>query len=230
MAIKDLVIFGAGGFGREATELVEDINTEKKQWNLLGYIDQTPAKQGKVINNYPILGNLDWLEKNTGHPLWIVCAVARPTDKYRLIASLSSFQLYFANLIHPAARISRSVQLGCGNIICWNSFLSTDVRIGSHVALNPGCRIGHDTAVQDYSSLYWDITLAGNVQVHEGCEIGSKTVVIPEKEIGRWSIIGAGATVTHDIPEYCTAVGVPARPIKHLKNLVETHSPKGLMI
>lgn len=212
--MKDLVIFGAGNFGRETADLVEDINGEQKQWNLLGYIDETPEKQGSLINKYPVLGGLAWLEKNTGHPLWLVCAVADPRDKSHLIRALSRFPLHFANLIHPDAKLSRSVQLGSGNILCWNTFLSTDVQIGSYVTINPGCKIGHDTIIRDYTSLYWDITLAGNVLIREGCEIGSKAVIIPEKKVGRWSIVGAGAVVIHDIPEYCTAVGVPAKPVK----------------
>jgi acetyltransferase-like isoleucine patch superfamily enzyme len=39
-------------------------------------------------------------------------------------------------------------------------------------------------------------------------------VITKGVDIGDYSIIGAGAVVTKDIPKYCVAAGVPARPIK----------------
>jgi sugar O-acyltransferase (sialic acid O-acetyltransferase NeuD family) len=213
LTIKDLVIFGAGNFGREVTELVNDINKDKKQWNLLGYIDETIEKQGAMINKYRVLGNFDWLEQNSGFNLWTVCAVANPKDKFCIINKLAGLNVKFANLIHPVAKLSKTVQLGIGNIICWNTFLSTDTRIGNHVALNPGCGIGHDTVIEDYSTLYWEVTLSGNVKINEGCEIGTKAVVIPKKVVGKWSVLGAGAVVVKDIPDNSIAVGVPAKTI-----------------
>jgi len=50
--------------------------------------------------------------------------------------------------------------------------------------------------------------------VGEGTFIGLGSSVIPGIRIGRWSVIGAGAAVTEDLPDNCTAVGVPARVIK----------------
>ena len=62
--MKDLVIFGSGGFANgDLTWLVEDMNSDKQQWNLLGYIDDNKANHGKVINTYEVLGGVDWLEK-----------------------------------------------------------------------------------------------------------------------------------------------------------------------
>lgn len=62
--MNDIVIIGAGGFGREVAKLIEDINTDKNMWNLLGYIDETVEKQNTIINDYPVLGDLKWLQKN----------------------------------------------------------------------------------------------------------------------------------------------------------------------
>lgn len=214
--MKDIVIFGAGGFGREVAQLIEEINMDKKSWNLLGYIDETTGKQGTTINKNIVLGGVDWLKENMKYDLWTVCAVADPRGKYRIIKRLENYNVRFANLIHPGVKLSKSVELGLGNIICWNTFLSVNTKIGNHIALNPGCGIGHDTEIRDYSSLYWDVTLAGNVCINEGCEIGSKAVVIPRNVVGEWSVIGAGSVVVNDIPGHCVAVGVPAKPIRFL--------------
>jgi sugar O-acyltransferase (sialic acid O-acetyltransferase NeuD family) len=215
--MKDIVIIGAGSFGREVAQLIEDINMEKKSWNLLGFIDETVLKHGTTINSNIVLGGFDWLEKNIGDKLFTICAIGKPRDKYTVIKRVSTYGMKFANLTHPEAKVSKFVELGYGNIICSNSFISVNVKIGNHVSINPGCGIGHDVVIGDYSSLYWNVTLSGNVKVGEGCELGSKTDIIPQKTVGNWSVLGAGTVVIEDIPDNCTAVGVPAKPIKFLK-------------
>ncbi len=215
--MKDIVIIGAGNFGREVAQLIDEINMNKKTWNLLGFVDETVEKHGTLINNNIVLGSFDWLEKNSRNKQWAVCAIGNPRDKYAIINKVSAYNVNFTNLIHPDAQISKFVEFGFGNIICWNSFISVNTKIGNHISVNPGCGIGHDTVIGDYSTLYWNVTLSGNVKVNEGCEIGSKAVVIPKRTVGKWSIIGAGAVVVKDIPDNCTAVGIPAKPIKFLE-------------
>lgn len=212
--MKDIVIIGAGSFGKEVAQLIEEINEDKKTWNLLGYIDETVEKHKTVINNNVVLGDFSWFEKNSPDKIWAVCAIGNPKDKYSLINKASAYNIKYANLIHPDAKTNKFIEFGSGCIICCNSFISVNTRICDHVSINPGCGIGHDTIIEKYSTLYWNVTLSGNVCIREGCEIGSKAVIIPKRTVGKWSIIGAGAVVVKDLPEGCTAVGVPAKPIK----------------
>ena len=214
--MKDLVVLGAGALGREVAQLIKDINREKKEWNFLGFIDETPEKQGTIINDDPVLGGLDWFESNRGKELSAVCAIGNTKGKYGLIQKIKAFDwdLEYINLIHPNVIKNDYIEMGTGNIVCGNTFLSVNIKLGSHIVINPGCGIGHDVVIEDYATLYWDVTLSGNVLIREGCEIGSKAAVIPKKTVGRWSILGAGAIVIDDLPDHCTAVGVPARPIK----------------
>lgn len=52
------------------------------------------------------------------------------------------------------------------------------------------------------------------VKIGDGCWIGEKVIILPGVSIGNKSIIGAGSVVTKDVPEYCIAVGNPAKVIK----------------
>jgi acetyltransferase-like isoleucine patch superfamily enzyme len=53
------------------------------------------------------------------------------------------------------------------------------------------------------------------IVVGEDCWLGMNAAVMPGITIGRGCVIGANAVVTHDLPPYCVAVGVPARVVKH---------------
>lgn len=53
----------------------------------------------------------------------------------------------------------------------------------------------------------------GMIEIGEGSWIG-ENVCITGASIGKHCVIGANAVVTHDIPDYCVAVGVPAKIVK----------------
>jgi UDP-2-acetamido-3-amino-2,3-dideoxy-glucuronate N-acetyltransferase len=54
---------------------------------------------------------------------------------------------------------------------------------------------------------------AVGVTVGEGASIGARAVCVAPVRIGRWAMVGAGAVVTTDVPDFALVVGVPARRI-----------------
>lgn len=68
---------------------------------------------------------------------------------------------------------------------------------------------------------YKDIAAFGSIHVGERTFIGYKAIIMPGVKIGKRCIIGAGAVVTHDIPDYSVAVGVPARVISSVDTYAE---------
>ena len=59
--LKDIVIIGAGGVGRETALIIEDINNVNKEWNLIGFVDDNDDIQNTKINDYDVVGKLDYL-------------------------------------------------------------------------------------------------------------------------------------------------------------------------
>jgi len=211
--MKDIYIIGAGGVGRETAQLIEDINSEKSQWNLLGFIDDNKDLHGRNINGYEVLGGIEFLNSfAVKHS--VVCTISNPIIKMRVLNKLSNNKMEYARLIHPNTVVSKHVDMGEDIIIQAFCYISTNIVIGNHVQLNPQCGIGHESVIGDYSSLYWNVNISGNVKIGEGCLLGTKSTVLQNISVGNWSIIGANATIIEDIPAHCTAVGTPAKPIK----------------
>jgi maltose O-acetyltransferase len=52
------------------------------------------------------------------------------------------------------------------------------------------------------------------VEIKDGAHIGIGAIIMPGVTIGKGAVIGAGSVVTRDIPDYCVAVGSPAKVIK----------------
>lgn len=218
--MKKLFIVGSGGFGREVLWLAKRINEEcirtgkDLEWNIIGFIDDNESLHGTSQDDYPVLSGCDYL--STIHEdVYAVIAIGAARVKRIVAEKLAGCSnVHFATLIDPAAIISDRVQIGEGCIICAGSILTVDIKIGNHVIINLDCTLGHDDVIGDYVTIYPSVNVSGNVEVGEEAELGTGMQIIQGKRIGKQSIIGAGAVVVKDIPERCTAVGSPAKPIK----------------
>lgn len=210
--MKDIVIIGAGDFGKEIAWLIEDINIRNKVYNILGYIDDNKELIGKDLNGYRVLGNVEYLNKIAmAKKLGGVISVQNSSVKSDLASKIGNVE--WTTLIHPSAIIARTVAIGNGSIIAAGNIISNNTFIGNHCLINLSCTVGHDNRIEDYVSIMPGCNLSGFTTLKEGCFLGTGVKVIPHKTINANSVIGAGAVVLKDIPANCTAVGVPARPI-----------------
>jgi sugar O-acyltransferase (sialic acid O-acetyltransferase NeuD family) len=211
---EQIIIFGAGGFGREASRLVEEINQANGViWRLLGFIDEDQALWGKVLRGYPVLGGWEALAE-LPQDVKITCVVGEPAAKRKLVKKALAMGRDFATLIHPEVKLAGDVEVGRGVLINEGCLLTTNISIGDHVSINPGCGIGHDAVLRAFTTLMWRVNISGNVKIGEACLLGTGATVLQGLKVGAGTIIGAGAVVTKDLPENCTAVGVPARIVK----------------
>ena len=211
--LKDIVIIGAGGVGRETALIIEDINNINKEWNLIGFVDDNDNIQNTKINDYDVVGKLDYL-LNYKKEVYVVCAIANYNVKKSIVNKLKSNKnIKFATLIHPSTVLNRTVGVGEGCIIYPNVIATTNINIGNHVIISPKAGIGHDTVVKDYCNLLWNVNISGNVVLKEGVLVGSGATVIQGLEVGEGAILGAGAIVIRDIPMNKVAVGNPTRLI-----------------
>jgi acetyltransferase-like isoleucine patch superfamily enzyme len=90
------------------------------------------------------------------------------------------------------------------------------VKIGRHVLINESCGIAHDDIINDYATLSLNVHIGGWSTIGECDFIGIGSCVSHRKSIGNNTVIGAGAVVVSDIPSYCVAIGVPAKPVKYI--------------
>lgn len=210
--MEKIVIIGAGGVGKEVALIIDQINNFRPTWNVIGFLDDNPKNLGKVLNGHRVIGNIEFLN-NLSSDIYVVVAIANYRIKKRIVMNLKG-KFKFATLIHPRVLIHNFMTVGDGTIIYEGAILTTDIKIGEHVIICPKCGIGHDSVVKDYVSLLWNVNISGGDTIEEGVLMGSGSTIIQNLSIGRGSIIGAGCVVVKDIPEYSTAVGIPAKVIK----------------
>lgn len=210
--MNKIAIIGAGGFGREVKMLIENINEADNQFEIVGFYDDKEF-QGD-INGIPYLGKLEKLNA-VDYPLSVAVSIAEPKIKKRIVESITNKNIEFPNLIHPSVIIGRdNVNIGKGNIICAGVIITVDIELEDFIILNLSCTVGHDTTIKKYCSFMPTVNISGEVLINEGVYAGTGSKIINLLEIGENTVIGAGAVVAKSLPANCTAVGVPAKPIK----------------
>ena len=212
--MKDIAIFGVGGFGREVLALIKDINKVEPTWNIVGFFDDGYEK-GEVFNGYQNLGKVEDLNK-WDKPISLTVSIGNPVIKRKILDRITNPLVDYPTLIHPSVWIGDKeyVEIGKGCIFCAGVMITTNVKIEDFVILNLQCTVGHDTVIKDYAAFMPSVNISGEVTIGEGVYVGTGAKIINQLEIGDYTIVGAGAVVVKTLPSNCTAVGVPAKPIK----------------
>mgnify|MGYP000036670975 CR=1 FL=1 len=214
--MHDLVIFGAGGVGRQVAQIVYDINSVKATWNLIGYLDDDPAKLGQSVAGLLVLGDYRWLSSQ--QHIYVAIAIGLPQALFKTYQQLESIQHQnIATLVHPSVWQPQRIMIGKGSVVYAGAMLDPDINIGMGCMINKGCTIGHDTVLGNFTSLAPGVNLGGAVDIGYGCYFGINSATVQGVSVGAWSVIGAGAVVLEDLPANVTAVGTPAKVIKTRK-------------
>lgn len=128
--------------------------------------------------------------------------------------------------VRPYAQIwsEGTVRIGKGSEIgerCRIS-IANSLDIGEKVLFSPNVYItdcDHEYHNIDVPVIAQGIVQKGQkVSIGDGSYIGINAVIVGNVKIGKHCMIGANSVVTKDIPDYCVAVGSPARVIKYICN------------
>ena len=209
---KDLVLFGAGGSGREIARLVEKINDEENTFNLLGFVDDNESLWGQNLNGIPVLGGTEWLLNFKDK---VLCSVTSGIVKIReaICSKLIAQDVKFATLIDPSASIGKTVQIGEGCIINENCELTVNINVGNFVYLNSDVCLGHDDNVGDYSILNPHVQVSGACSIGRGVTIGGMSFLAPKLKIGDYAVVAPGSIVYGRVKDNAHVMGNPARRI-----------------
>jgi sugar O-acyltransferase (sialic acid O-acetyltransferase NeuD family) len=206
----NVVIFGAGGLGREIFDTLVIINSNAPAYNVMGFIDDNREK-GTLVNGVPVLGGTFVLQDMRGQ-VGMILGFADPASRK---ASHQKFKRDFAfpNVIHPTAVISPFASLGDGVLIQSYCIVAANAKIGNCVMMNAHSGVGHDAQISDYCSIMSYCDMAGNTKLGEMTFVGSGAKVIPNTKIFPESYLCAGAVVIKDVVTKSKLMGNPAKII-----------------
>lgn len=208
--MKDIAIYGAGGFGRETACLLREINEVSPTWNFVGFFDDgVPA--GTRTNQGAVLGGIDVLNSWKGE-LSVVFSIAAPKVLEALSKKIENPNVVFPNIFAPTARILErsSLKIGRGNLINFACTISCDVEIGDFNLLNERVTVGHDTRIGNFNTFMPGAHISGNVLMGDRNAVGMNSAIMQGTKIGNDTKIGASSLIVRDPESGGSYVGVPA--------------------
>lgn len=207
--LPQLVIVGAGGFGREMLAWARQSTQFGREWTIKGFIDDNRhALDGK---NTPgrVLGSISDYEPASDEVF--ICALGVPAVKRKVCEQLIGRGARFTRLFHRTAVLGDNVDMAEGVVLCPFSVVSANNRLGKSVAINLHASIDHDAVVDDWSQINCHCDLTAAVKIGREVFLGSSVAIIPGVSVGDGAYVGAGAVVLRDVPPGAKVFGVPAR-------------------
>lgn len=206
-----LIIFGAGGFGRELAAMLQ-YSALAEEYELVGFADDG-LEPGSLINGLKVLGNTKYLLHRTDKTA-VVMGIGRSRPRKQLVEKLmANTNLIWPNIIHPSARLhdKNNIQMGHGNVICDGNILTTNIKLGDFNVINLSCTLGHDTILGSYCSLMPSVNVSGGTVLEDEVYVGTGAKLIKATTLGQGCTVGAGAVVNRDVNPGITVKGVPAK-------------------
>ena len=226
---RDLVLIGAGGFGRETIEVVRSINHRQRAWNLLGFLDDAGPLQGHRVSGVSVLGPIS--DAAHRQDVSVTICTGNPTNYSSRQAIVRRLELpvsRYATLIHPTAVVPPSVQVGVGCVLQAGVVATADISVGDHVLVMPGVVFTHDNVIGDFVTIGAGASLAGGVRIGAGAYVGAGVLVSAECTVGAGSLLGMGSVVLRDVPPGQVWCGSPARYLRDATAAFEVVTSPGL--
>lgn len=208
-----LYLFGSGGGARELLESRESLGMPSVFKKII-CVQDNPERD--FLFDIPIIS----IEKFNQIELddLFDCAFISAADVYfkQRIDKLYP-NLRWVSFVHRNSDFLL-LHLGFGNWFGYGSHVASDVKVGKHVRINFGAVVPHGCEVGDYSFVGINACVCGGTKIGRGVYVGSGSVIInKDLKIGDFSVIGAGAVVTKDVPDYAVVMGVPAKVVKTIQ-------------
>lgn len=213
-AVDLVVVIGASGFGREALDVLEAMRDGGHELTIVGVADDSPSEANlRRLEDRGVsyLGTLAHVLA-IGQPEWrFVIGIGSPSVRRRIASLIEGAGREPFTAVHPGVTFGARSLAGEGCVVCAGTTVSTNVRLGRYVHLNPHATIGHDAVLGDFVSVNPAAVISGEVVVGQGTLVGAAATVLQNLTVGEDTLIGASSLVTRDVPDAVVVKGIPGR-------------------
>ena len=213
--MKPIVIYGAGGFGKEVACIINKINELEPTWEFIGFLDDG-IPEGTAISHFgQVLGGYDVIQ-NWPSPISVVFAIGNPKITEKIVEKLTNPNVVFPNLVHPEAFIADplSLKMGIGNVVVRGCSFSCDVEVGDFNQFNSISALAHDVKVGAFNVFMPLTRISGEVTIGNRNFFGINSIVLQCIKIGDNTRIGANSLIIKKTKDGHLYLGSPAKLTK----------------
>lgn len=210
--MKEIAIYGAGGFGREIACLLNKINEIKPQWELIGFFDDSLSIGTEISHFGKVIGGMQELNSYQ-EQLSLVITIANPHALESIVSRITNPNIIFPNIIAPSVYFADkdTFRIGKGNIIQKHCSFSCDVTIGDFNVMDGADVFGHDDVVGSYNVFMPSMRISGEVKIGNKNFFGVGSIILQQIKIGDCIRLGAGSVLMTKPKSGCLYMGNPAK-------------------
>jgi len=165
---------------------------------------EIPADIEPVVNITEIRAG--WLDEP------VVVPMTTPGHRKSAVAHARALGFHrFPVVVDPTAIVASTATLSSGTLLNAGVVIGARTRLSSFVSVNRGASIGHDVILEDFVSLGPSCVLCGHARAFAGAFVGAGAVVLPKVDVGRNSVVAAGAVAASSVADRSLVMGNPAR-------------------
>lgn len=212
--IKNLLIVGARGWGREVYQAIKKSNEVKRgELVIKGFLDSKfDAFEGLRGTYPPIICSPEDYDIESEDIFFV--AMGDPHWRKYYAEMIEKKGGHFYSYITPDANVLETAEIGEGSFIPQWSTVSDNVLLGKHVVLHAFAVIGHDSIIKDYGTILNGAFVGGYCEIGECSQMSPKSMIIPHKKIGNNAMVGAGSVVIRNVGDDTSVYGNPAVKLK----------------
>lgn len=205
-------LFGFSGFGREVLPILrQQLRRDGRADDRIVFVER---EAGPAVNGVDVMAEADFLGASEARGF--VLGIADSRVRQRLHAAATSAGAVAISVAADSAEVLSNVELGDGAILCSQTLLTANVRIGIGFHSNLQSYVAHDCVIGDWVAFAPKVACNGNVIIEDHAYIGTGAVIrqgSPDSPlvIGAGAVVGMGAVVTKSVPAGAVVIGNPAR-------------------
>jgi len=203
--MESLLIFPFNGNGREALDGLG------AQFNCIGFVDDTPEKQGMSDTGIPVFGREAFQRFPEARVLAVPGGPSSFKTRMQIIQHLGLSKERWATVIHPAAVVSPRATIGKNVLIMAGAVITSNAKLEDHVCILPNTVVHHDAVIGEGSLVGSSVVIAGQVSIGNNCYIGSGSNIRNNITVGTGALVGLGSNVVKDVEAGAIVAGNPAR-------------------
>ncbi len=209
----DIIIVGAGGFGRELHSMLGDVFSPE-QYRFKGFLaaDDPGLQQWGI--DAPVLGDPEHYAPASDDRFLL--AIGYMDVRRRVVEAIEGKGGTFETFAHPKAQIATTAEIGSGAVIYPLATVSNQAKLAPHVHLNYYASVGHDCRVGRYCLLAPYGTLNGFVALEDEVYISTHGTVAPGRTMRHGSKLSANSACMQDAEPNAFVFGVPGRHVQKL--------------
>ncbi len=212
--MKNLVIIGARGWGREVLGIVRLLpEYQCGELKVKGFLDdKADVLEGLRGDFPPIISSVEDYKPQADDVF--ICALGDCTYRRKYVEMILAKGGKFISVIHPTASVFPNAQIGQGVIISSMARVSDNVTIGDFTTVHGFVTLGHDATIGAYNSIESYCFFGGYSQTGENTTMHVRSAIIPHKRVGNNCSVGFGSVVMRNFGDNLHLFGNPAKKIE----------------